>query len=103
MTRGNLADWLLAGAAEANAGERIALREADRALTYGELADQVGRLSSALRTLKVQRGERVLILMRDTLEADVAILGVIHAGAIAVPVSELATADDVGEYVRHAG
>src|SRR5690606_22709781 len=29
--------------------------------------------------------------------------GVIHAGAVAVPVSELSTADDVGEYVVHAG
>ena len=46
-----------------------------------------------------QRGERVLILMRDTLEAAAAILGVIHAGAVAVPVSELSTPDDVQEYV----
>src|SRR5205807_2075559 len=30
-------------------------------------------------------------------------LGAIHAGAIAVPVSELAMADDVREYVLHAG
>lgn len=103
MSRGNLADWLLTGALEAGARDRIALREGDRALTYGELADQVARLSAGLRALKVSRGERVLILMRDSLEAAIAILGAIHAGAIAVPVSELATPDDVSEYVRHAG
>src|SRR4029079_9105473 len=57
----------------------------------------------ALRGLRLGRGERVLIVMRDTLEAAAAILGVIHAGAVAVPVSELATPDDLREYVLHAG
>ena len=100
---GNLAAWLLDGALATGAGPRTAVREGDRAWTYAELADQVARVSAALRTLKLQRGERVLVLMRDTLEAASAILGVIHAGAVAVPVSELATSDDVNACVKHAG
>ncbi|MEJ7598309.1 MAG: benzoate-CoA ligase family protein [Kofleriaceae bacterium] len=99
---GNLAAWLLEGALAEGAGPRCALREGDRAWTYAELAAQVAKLSSALRALKLQRGERVLIVMRDTMEAAAAILGVIHAGAVAVPVSELSTPDDVQEYVLHA-
>lgn len=100
---GNLAAWLIDSALADGAGPRTALREGDRAWTYDELAARVGRVSSALRGLKLQRGERVLILMRDTLEAAAAILGTIHAGAVAVPVSELATPDDVQDYVLHAG
>jgi benzoate-CoA ligase family protein len=100
---GNLAAWLLDGALANGAGPRCALREGDRAWTYDELAVKVARLSSALRGMRLGRGERVLILMRDTLEASAAILGVIHAGAVAVPVSELATPDDLREYVLHAG
>ncbi len=100
---GNLAAWLLDGALASGAGPRTALREGDRAWTFDELASQVARLSSALRGLRLQRGERVLIVMRDTIEAAAAILGVIHAGAVAVPVSELSTPDDVQEYVLHAG
>jgi benzoate-CoA ligase len=100
---GNLAAWLLDSALAAGAGARTALREGTRAWTYDELASVVTRASAALRNLKVQRGERVLILMHDTLEAAAAILGTIHAGAIAVPVSELATSDDVHECVLHAG
>ncbi|HEY0194482.1 MAG TPA: benzoate-CoA ligase family protein [Kofleriaceae bacterium] len=100
---GNLAAWLLDGAIARGAGPRCALREGDRGWTYDELAAQVAKLSSALRAMKLGRGERVLILMRDTLEAAAAVLGVIHAGAIAVPVSELATPDDLREYVLHAG
>ncbi|TMQ17053.1 MAG: benzoate-CoA ligase family protein [Deltaproteobacteria bacterium] len=100
---GNLAAWLIEAAQASGAGSRCALREGDRAWTYDELATTVGRLSGALRALRLGRGERVLILMRDTLEAAAAILGVIHAGAVAVPVSELATPDDLREYVLHAG
>jgi benzoate-CoA ligase family protein len=100
---GNLASWLIDGALSSGAGPRTALREGDNAWTFDELAAKVGRVSGALRGLKVQRGERVLILMRDTLEAAAAILGAIHTGAVAVPVSELATPDDVGDYVLHAG
>ena len=100
---GNLAAWLLESALGSGAGARTALREGDRAWTFDELAAMVGKTSAALRGLKLGRGERVLILMRDTLEAAAAILGTIHAGAIAVPVSELATADDLQDYVRHCG
>ncbi|MBL9015306.1 MAG: benzoate-CoA ligase family protein [Myxococcales bacterium] len=100
---GNLAAWLLDGALARGAGQRPALREGNRAWTFDELAQTVGKLSGALRTLKLGRGERVLILMRDTLEAAAAILGVIHAGGVAVPVSELSTPDDLQEYVVHAG
>ena len=100
---GNLAAWLLDRSLASGAGPRTALREGDRAWTFDELASQVTGLSSALRALRLQRGERVLILMRDTMEAAAAILAVIHAGAVAVPVSELSTPDDVQEYVLHAG
>jgi benzoate-CoA ligase family protein len=100
---GNLAAWLLDGALASGAGPRTALRQGNRAWTYDELASAVARTSAALRGLRLQRGERVLVLMRDTLEAAASILGAIHAGAIAVPVSELSTPDDVQEYVLHAG
>ncbi len=100
---GNLAAWLLDGALANGAGSRIVLREGNRAWTRDELAAMVGKTSAALRALKLGRGERVLILMRDTLEAAAAILGTIHAGAVAVPVSELSTPDDVQEYVLHCG
>src|SRR5260221_7850279 len=102
-TSGNLASWLLDTALASGAGPRNALREVDRAWTFDELNDHVTRMSAALRTLRLQRGERVLILMRDTLEAGVAILATIHAGAVAVPVSELSTPDDVQDYVLHCG
>lgn len=100
---GNLAALLIEGAIANGAGSRVALREGNRAWTFDQLNTCVGKTSAALRSLKLNRGERVLILMRDTLEAAAAILGTIHAGGVAVPVSELATPDDVQDYVLHAG
>lgn len=84
-------------------GDKIALRQGDRAWSYTQLADQVARVSGALRSLRIVRGERVAILMRDTLEAASSILGTIHAGAVAAPLSELSTAEDVKDYLLHAG
>jgi acyl-coenzyme A synthetase/AMP-(fatty) acid ligase len=82
---------------------RVALRQGDRAWTYAQLSAQVGRVASALRSLRVSPGERVALLMRDTLEAAASLLGTIHAGAIAVPLSELSTATDVKDYLLHSG
>jgi benzoate-CoA ligase len=97
----NLAARLLEGAARH--GDRVALREGERAWTYAVLADEVARISTALRGLGLQRGERVAILMRDTLEAAASILGVIHAGAVAVPLSELVRPSDLRTYLTHCG
>jgi benzoate-CoA ligase len=99
----NLAARLVQGALDRGLADKVALREGERAWTYAELADQVMRFAAALRTLKIGRGERVAMLVRDTLEGAAAILGTIHAGAVAVPMSELARAHDIKTYLEHCG
>lgn len=102
----NLAVRVLAPAGVSTSGggrlDAVALREGERAWTYRELADKVARVGGALGALGIGAGERVAILMRDTLEAAAAILGVIHAGAVAVPLSELARPDEARDYLDHA-
>jgi benzoate-CoA ligase len=99
----NLAARLVQGALDRGLGDKVALREGDRTWTFAQLADQVTRFASALRALKIGRGERVAMLVRDTLEGAAAILGTIHAGAVAVPMSELARAHDIKTYLEHCG
>ncbi|HVK72681.1 MAG TPA: AMP-binding protein [Kofleriaceae bacterium] len=94
----NLAAQVVAAGAPA----AVALREGERAWTYAQLADTVARVGAAVAGLGIAPGERVAILMRDTLEAAAGVLGVIHAGAVAVPLSELARPDDLREYLAHA-
>ena len=81
---------------------RIALREPQRQWTYDELGDTVARVAGGLRGLGVRRGDRVAVLMPDGLEGVAAILGIIHAGAVAVPLSELQRPNDVRAFVRDA-
>ncbi|MEZ4365916.1 MAG: AMP-binding protein [Kofleriaceae bacterium] len=99
----NLAQRLFEDARARGHGDRVALRQGDRAWTYDQLAEQVERVAGALRSVKIARGERVALLMRDTLEAVASLLGTIHAGAVAVPLSELATPIDLKDYLVHAG
>jgi benzoate-CoA ligase family protein len=98
----NLAARLFDAVATRGIAEKVALRQGDRSWTYAQLAEQVARVSGALRSLRVSRGERVVVLMRDTLEAASSILGIIHAAGVAVPLSELATPEDVKDYLVHA-
>ena len=62
--------------------------------TYGQLADRVARFGSVLRSLGVQREERILICLLDTIDWPTAFLGAIKAGVVAVPVNTLMTEDD---------
>ena len=99
----NLAGNLIDGALKRGLGDHIALRAGDRAWTYDELADKVRRLATGLKTLRVGKGDRVAIFMPDTLEAALSILATIYAGAIAVPLSELARANDVRDRLLNCG
>ncbi|WP_428268097.1 AMP-binding protein [Haliangium sp.] len=83
--------------------DRIALRQGGEAWTYATLAGQVRRVAATLRALRIGRGERVALLMPDSLDAAAAILGVIHAGAVAVPLSELTRPPDMRAYLDHCG
>ena len=73
-----------------------ALIDDQGSLTYGELADQVRRFSSALTALGLRREERVLLLMHDSSDWVVAFLGALHAGVVPVAVNTLLTAQDYG-------
>ena len=99
----NLASLLLDDAVAAGWADRVAVREGTRVATYGQLRDQVARAATALRSLRIARGDRVAVLMPDTIEAAIAVLGTIYHGAIAVPLSELGRANDVRDLLVDSG
>ena len=70
--------------------QRVALRSEDEtgatiALTYGELAREVGRCASALRGLGVGKGDRVALFMPMSPELVIAFFAAIKLGAIVLP------------------
>jgi acyl-coenzyme A synthetase/AMP-(fatty) acid ligase len=99
----NLAGRLIEAATAHGWGERIALREGERQWTYQTLIGEVQRVASMLRSQGLSRGQRVALLMPDSLETAAAILGIIHAGGVAVPLSDLTRAPDMRAYLVHCG
>jgi long-chain acyl-CoA synthetase len=67
-------------------GPKIALADRRQALTYGELADRVAGAGAAIRA-RCQRGDRVLVIARNSTNAVVASLAAMAAGTVAVPLS----------------
>lgn len=65
----------------------VALIHGERRLSYGELAEQARCCAGALAAQGVQPGDRVAITMTKGIGQIVAALGILHAGAVYVPVS----------------
>ena len=61
------------------------------------VADTAGRLAASLAGLGVRPGDRVATLLENSIEAALAWWGIVHAGAVAVPVNTAYK----GEYLRH--
>src|SRR6185369_4246329 len=73
------------------------------AITYCELADRTSRFAQLLRNLGLERGDRVLVRLPNSIDYPAAFLGAMKRGAIAVPTSTLLTADEVEYLARDSG
>ena len=87
-----------------NAGRtaKLAYRDDERTLSYGELSERVRRFAAALGALGVRREERVLLLMHDTVDWPVAFLGCLYAGVVPVAVNTLLTPADYAYMLVHS-
>src|SRR5208283_276360 len=70
-------------------GAKVAIRTADSAVTYAELAANVNRCASALQRLGLTRGERVLMVVKDCPAFFYLFWGAIKAGIVPVPLNTL--------------
>ncbi|PWK15798.1 non-ribosomal peptide synthetase [Tumebacillus permanentifrigoris] len=66
--------------------ERIALRDRERTMTYGELHERSNSLAHFLRARGVQRNQLVAIMMERSLEMMVGLYGILKSGAAYVPI-----------------
>jgi benzoate-CoA ligase family protein len=71
-------------------------------LTYGELDLRVRRFAAGLLAQGVQPEQRVLLVMQDTVDLPVALLGALFAGVIPVPVNTLLHAADYAYMIDHS-
>lgn len=75
--------------------ERIALQSSQRTLHYGELASKVNALAVALESIDPQPQSRVAICAANTVDHATAILAVLAAGKIWVPLNARSTPSEI--------
>jgi len=75
-------------------GEKVAIRSAAGDVTYAELAERVNRCGRALLDLGLERGDRLLMVVKDCAEFFYLFWGAIKAGIIPVPLNTLLRAED---------
>lgn len=69
--------------------DRVALVDGSLSLSFSALDSRVHAVSAYLRSLGITKGERVGVLISKTHEQPIAQLGVLAAGAVLVPISDL--------------
>lgn len=82
--------------------DRDAFRYNGETMTYGELGERIYEFARGLAAVGVTKGTRVGILLGNRPEWIVATFGAALLGAIAVPMSTFATADERQHMLRHA-
>ena len=98
----NLASWFLDRPAQDHP-DRIAILGEPEAVSYGELAVLANRTGNALRELGCAVGDRVLIVLPDSVEFFAAFFGAAKIGAVAVPVNPLSKSADLAYYHSNCG
>ncbi|MGI8667032.1 MAG: AMP-binding protein [Jatrophihabitans sp.] len=89
--------------ATASFGADLAISDAVASLSFTELAEASLATAAVLRAEGVQRGDRVGICMAKSVDQAVAILAVLLADAVIVPILPGLKADNIGHIVADAG
>src|SRR5579864_3323275 len=84
--------------------EKTALFWGEREYTYGEFWQQANQVSEQLRSqFEVKPGERVGLWLKNCPEFVGSLFGILHAGAVAVPINNFLKPDEVNFIVGDAG
>ncbi|MBF0392342.1 MAG: benzoate-CoA ligase family protein [Alphaproteobacteria bacterium] len=83
-------------------GAKVAIRTVRGDVTYAQLAANVDRCASALTALGVARGERLLLVVKDSPEFLYVFWGAIKAGIVPVPLNTLLKAKDYAFMIENS-
>src|SRR3954470_10798168 len=80
-----------------------AIRLDDFVLSYAELREAAGRMSTLLTEAGVEPGDRVGIMLPNVPAFPIAFYGALAAGAVVVPMNPLFKSREVGYYLSDSG
>jgi benzoate-CoA ligase family protein len=101
-TEFNAGVWLTHRHMREGRGDRIAVRGATT-LTYAELSALVSLATAGLRGLNLRRDDRVLFITNDDVPMFTGILAAFCGGFVAVPVSTMLGAKELGTIIADSG
>jgi long-chain acyl-CoA synthetase len=84
-------------------GERPALVDGDRRVTWSELDAAVDEAAQGYAAAGLVPGYRVVLLMANSIEFVTSYLGILRAGLVAVPLNTGLTNPEIGTVVAHSG
>ncbi|MDX6258499.1 MAG: long-chain acyl-CoA synthetase [Kribbellaceae bacterium] len=84
-------------------GERPALVDGDRRLTWSELDAAVDAAARGYSAAGLVPGYRVILLMANSIEFVTSYLGCLRAGLVAVPLNTGLTKGEIGNVIAHSG
>ena len=96
----NAAHDLIERNLEAGRRDKLAFIDDRQSITYGELARRVNRFAAGLRSIGIEREDRILLCLLDTIDWPTVFLGAIKAGIVPVCVNTLLTQADYDYMLR---
>ncbi|HEY0621131.1 MAG TPA: AMP-binding protein [Kribbella sp.] len=84
-------------------GDRPALVDGDRRVTWNELDAAVDEAAEGYAAAGLVPGYRVVLLMANSIEFVTSYLGVLRAGLVAVPLNTGLTRGEIGTVIAHSG
>ncbi len=101
--RYNAAHDLIQRNLQSGLADKVAYLDDQRSLTFGQLNVRSSAFAHALGALGIERGQRILMCMLDTVDFPVVFLGSIKAGVIPIPVNTLLTQSDYAYMLADCG
>lgn len=98
-------DWFDAELASGPLADQVALKiigENAATRTFGALSESSNRVANSLRSLGLKRGDRILLMLGNCVPLWETMLAAMKLGALTVPTTTLATADDVRNRIAQA-
>lgn len=99
----NITSYFIDRNLELGRGRNTAIYEHGRTLNYEQLSEMVNRAGSGLRSLGLDRENRVVLAMPDSAEFVAAFFGAAKIGAIPIPVNPTAKPDEILYFLRDSG
>jgi long-chain acyl-CoA synthetase len=82
--------------------QKVAIVHGDNKITYTDLFNSINKLAGGLVSLGVQQGDRIVILLQNSIEFAISFFAISNVGAMAVPLNVQYKEQELAHYLRES-